>query len=155
VAAITADFDLAILQQKGDRDYIGPRLRDRDTEESLALAARAEAGMRIIERSAVTLEPPTRASLQATHDRLRDIHAQAYDWTPPEVGATEISMRRAMRSHVRRLINEWDLARLYPGARLHTEEQELRPTYTEDETLEQPTESPYPDEEDFTVDPVS
>jgi len=155
VAAMTDDFDLAILQQKGDRDYVGARFRDRGTDEFMTLAARAEAGMRIIEREAVSLQPPTLASLQATHSRLREIHAQAYAWEPPVVQVGEVSMRRAMRSHVRRLINEWDLLRLYPGAGLHTEEQELRPTYVEDEALEQPTESGDSDEEDRSVDPVS
>lgn len=155
VAAITSDFDLALLQQKGDRDYIGAKLRDRGTEEFMSLAARAEAGMRIIEREAVTLEPPTISSLEATHDRLRDIHAQAYNWTPPDIQTGDLSIRRAIRSHVRRSINEWDLLRLYPGAGVHTEEQELHPTYTEDEALEQPTELTDPVEEDFTVDSVS
>ena len=42
-----------------------------------------------------------------------------------------------MRSHVRRWMNEWDLKRLYPGATVSTEEQELRPTYEEDEALEE------------------
>ena len=43
VAAMTDDFDLAILQQKGDRDYVGARFRDRGTDEFMTLAARAEA----------------------------------------------------------------------------------------------------------------
>ena len=155
VAAMTDDFDLAVLQQKGDRDYVGAKLRDRGTDEFLTLAARAEAGMHIIEREAVTLQPPTASSLAATNARLRDIHAQAYNWDPPAVQASDVSMRRAMRSHVRRLINEWDLLRLYPGAGVHTEEQELRPTYSEDEALEQPVETTETEEEDFTVDPIS
>ncbi len=155
VAAVTGDFDLAVLQQKGDRDYVGAKFRDRGTDEFMGLAARAEAGMRIIEREAVSLQPPTIGSLQATHDRLRDIHAQAYDWTPPDIQTGDLSLRRAMRSHVRRLINEWDLQRLYPGAGVHTEEQEIHPTYAEDESLEQPADLTDSGEEDFTVDPVS
>jgi hypothetical protein len=155
VAAVTDDFDLAILQEKGDRDYVGAKLRDRGTEEFMSLAARAETGMRIIEREALTLEPPTASSLEATHLRLREIHAQAYEWQPPAVQTGDVSMRRAMRSHVRRLINEWDLSRLYPGAGIHTEEQELHPTYAEDEALEQPPERSDPDEEDLPADSIS
>ena len=155
VAAVTDDFDLAILQQKGDRDNVGFKLRDRGTDEFMALAARAEAGMRIVEREAVTLEPPTASSLESMHLRLREIHAQAYDWEPPPVQSGAISISKAMRSHVRRLINEWDLLRLYPGAGIHTEEQELHTTYTEDEALEQPSELTDPSEEDTPVDPVS
>jgi hypothetical protein len=45
-----------------------------------------------------------------------------------------------MRSYIRRWINEWDLRRLYPTAQIDTEEQELRPTYTEDSEMETPTE---------------
>lgn len=155
VAAVTDDFDLAILQQKGDRDYVAAKLRDRGTEEFTSLAARAEAGMRIIEREALTLDPPTSASLESTHSRLREIHARAYGWEPPAIQTSDVSMRRAMRSHVRRLINEWDLLRLYPGAGVHTEEEELHPTYAEDEALEQQSERPDAVEEDFTVDPIS
>lgn len=155
VAAVTEDYDLAILQQKGDRDYVGAKLRNRGTEEFMTLAARAEAGMRIIQREALTLEPPTVTTLEATHVRLREIHAQAYGWEPPAVQTGDVSMRRAMRSHVRRLINEWDLLRLYPGAGVHTEEQEMRPTYVEDEALEEQAERPDAVEEDFTGDSVS
>lgn len=155
VAAVTDDFDLAILQEKGDRDYVGAKLRDRGTDEFMTLAGRAEAGMRILEREALALQPPTTQSLDATHVRLREIHAQAYEWEPPNVQAGDVSMRRAMRSHVRRLINEWDLLRLYPGVGVHTEEQELRPTYAEDEALEAEPEPAETVEEDFTGDSVS
>lgn len=164
VAAVTDDFALAVLQEKGDRDYVGPRLRDRGTEEFMSLAARAETGMRIIEREALTLEPPTASSLESTHQRLQEIHANAYEWDPPDVPSTDISMRRAMRSHVRRLINEWDLQRLYPGAGVEMEEQEIRPTYTEEEALEETSEEPESEsesdataasEEDSPVNPVS
>ena len=47
-----------------------------------------------------------------------------------------VALRRAMRSYVRRWINEWDLKRLYPGAEVHTEEQELHVDYGEDHVLE-------------------
>ena len=48
---------------------------------------------------------------------------------------------RRMRSYVRRWINEWDLKRLYPGAEVLTEEeQEMRPTYVQDEYLEKSSE---------------
>jgi hypothetical protein len=41
-----------------------------------------------------------------------------------------------MRSYVRRWINEWDLKRLDPVAEVHTEEDELRIDYGEDQELE-------------------
>ena len=137
VATVTDDFALAVLQQKGDRDYIGAKLRDRGTDEYLALAARAEAGMRIIEREAITLRPPTEEMLFESYELLKGIHARAYAWDPPPIAPADLAMRRAMRSHVRRWMNEWDLKRLYPGATVSTEEHELRPTYEEDEALEE------------------
>jgi hypothetical protein len=49
-----------------------------------------------------------------------------------------------MRSYVRRWVNEWDLRRLYPGAALETEEeQEMGPTYEQDESLETEPEADY------------
>ncbi len=149
VAAITDDFALAVLKRKGDGDYVGPRLRDKGTDEYLALAPRAEAGMRIIERDAITLQPPTEEMLLETYERLKGIHARAYTWDPPSIAAADLAMRRAMRSHVRRWMNEWDLKRLYPGASVSTEEQELRPTYEEDVVLEEQS----PDDEEREVKP--
>jgi len=39
------------------------------------------------------------------------------DGRPPHIEVGEVSLSRRMRSHVRRWIHEWDLARLYPGHR--------------------------------------
>ncbi|MPZ22462.1 MAG: hypothetical protein GEU28_02735 [Dehalococcoidia bacterium] len=136
VAAITDDFDLAVLKDKGDRDYVGPRLRAKGTAEADALAAAAEAGMRIIERSAVRLSPPNQTTLDMTYETLKRMHGGAYSWTPPDVSGVAQSSRRAMRSHVRRWINEWDLKRLYPQAEIHTEEETLNPSYDEDHDLD-------------------
>jgi len=141
VAAITDDFDLAVLQEKSDRDIVGARLRGKETDEYMTLAGRAETGMRLIEREALTLEPPDESTLIHTYERLKEIHSKAYSWDPPEIPTPVASVRRAMRSYVRRWVNEWDLKRLYPGAELSTEdEQEIRPTYEQDDSLEQPSE---------------
>jgi hypothetical protein len=137
VATIVDDFEPAVLEQKGDRDYIGPRLRGKETDESRILAAQAEVGMRIIEHDAVSLVPPDDSVLDQTYLKLKDIHARAYGWDPPDVESGHKAVRRAIRSYVRRWINEWDLKRLYPDAAVNTEEQELRPSYEEDRDLEQ------------------
>jgi len=97
--------------------------------------------MRLIEREALTLEPPDESALAHTYERLKEIHAKAYGWDPPEIPTAATSVRRAMRSYVRRWVNEWDLKRLYPAAELSTEEeQEIRPTYEQDDSLEEPSE---------------
>lgn len=136
VAAITDDFSRAILQDKGDRDNIVPRLQSRTTttEDWKARAIWAEAGMRIIESMALPLDRPDEARLQQTYDRLKGVYASAYDWSVPDVPFPEYMASRQMRSYVRYWINAWDLKRLYPDEELGgIEEDELRPTYTEDE----------------------
>jgi P-loop Domain of unknown function (DUF2791) len=141
VAAITDDFGLAVLQEKSDRDIVGARLRSKETDEYITLAGRAETGMRLIEREALALEPPDESTLTHTYQRLREIHSKAYGWDPPEIPTAVTAMSRSMRSYVRRWVNEWDLKRLYPGAELFTEEeQEIRPTYEQDDSLEEPSE---------------
>ena len=137
VAAITDDFAAKVLQEKEDRDKIGPRLRSKETHDFSILAAQAEVGMRIIERDALTLARPDADVLDQTYLKLKDIHARAYGWEPPDVESGDKTMRREMRSYVRRWINEWDLKRLYPEAAVSIEEQELQPTYEEDRDLEQ------------------
>jgi len=141
VATILDDFEAVVLEQKGDRDNVGPRLRSKETDEYNILAAQAEVGMRIIEREAVLLTPPDDSVLDQTYRKLKDIHARAYSWEPPDVEFGIRAMDKAMRSYVRRWINEWDLKRLYPDAAVNTEEQELRPSYEEDLDLEQSSEA--------------
>lgn len=136
VAAITDDFALAVLQEKGDRAIVGQRFRSKGSDEYAALAGRAEAGMRLIERAAVTLHPPDANALQHTYERLKEIHGKAYSWDPPEIAKPEISVARRMRSYVRRWVNEWDLRRLYPGVDLEAEDEKpILPTYEEDADL--------------------
>jgi len=137
VAAITDDFGLAVLQEKSDRDTIGPRFRSKGTDEYTIAAGRAETGMRLIERSVIPLRPPDPATLRQTYERLKEIHGIAYSWDPPEIPPLEKSVTRRMRSYVRRWVNEWDLRRLYPGTDIVTDvEQEIKPTYEPDEDLE-------------------
>jgi len=141
VAAITDDFSLAVLQEKGDREKIGARFRAKGTDEFRSLAGRADTGMRLIEREALTLQPPDESALRDTYGRLKEIHGKAYGWDPPEIPWASSTMTRRMRSYVRRWVNEWDLRRVYPGTEISTgEEQELRLTYEQDESLEQPSE---------------
>ena len=144
IAAITDDFELNVLREKGDRDYIGPKLRNKGTDEYNLLAARAEAGMRMIERESISLQRPDESTLRQTYEHLKDIHARAYEWQPNDIPSTERSSTRAMRSYVRRWINEWDLKRLFPEADVAIVEEYLRPTHGEDQDLEQPAEMAEP-----------
>lgn len=137
--AITDDHTISVIKQRRDEKLIGARLREKSTEDLALLAARAETGMRIIERQSVDLLPPTEATLADTYQAVKAVHAAAYDWAPPEVAGGGLTLRRAMRSYVRRWINEWDLLRLHPGAHLDTVEEHLQPSYDEDVTLQSDT----------------
>ncbi len=136
VAAITDDFVLNVLDEKHDRDHVGARFRDRGTDEDLLIAAQAETAMRIITDDALRLDPPTDQTLRLTYERIRGVHAAAYAWEPPPIDVGEVSLSRRMRSHVRRWIHEWDLARLYPGAAIDTQEDEFMLSYGEDASME-------------------
>ena len=131
VGAITEDFEIRVLREKGDREFVVPLLESKDTDDFRALASRAETGMRLIERDLVSLTQPDSNSLRSTHDTLKQIHAQAYDWEPLDLISSVTETSRSMRSYVRRWINEWDLHRLYPGETLETVETEVRIDYTE------------------------
>ena len=138
VGAVIGSFANVVLDEKEDRDKAAPRLRARQREEDDIAAARAETGMRLIERGVLPLDRPDDETLSTLYERLKAIHSDAYGWTAPEIDH-EIGPggRRIIRSFVRRLITEWDLIRLYPGARPDIEESELTLNTQEDRDLEQ------------------
>ena len=83
---------------------------------------------------------PSRHVVDETHERVRTIHARAYDWQPPPAASFERLATTSMRQYVRRWINEWDLQRLYPGYQVDTIVGELKLDYSEEAELESPTE---------------
>jgi len=115
VAAITDDFETAVLSGKNDRESLPQRLRDKQTEEYAEMAALAEAGMRHIERDLLPLVPPDEAELGRAYRTLRKLHGSAYSWEPPDVPGLEQLGATRMRQYVRAWINEWDLVRLDPS----------------------------------------
>ncbi len=129
---VTDDFAAAILGVGGkqDRDYVGHWLRSRG---EAALAARAETGMRVLEREAIQLEPPTAEQVTTTVEKLRHIYSIAYAWEAPRVESTAggAGHRSRMRYKVRAAINEWDLMRLVPNSRPETDGVDYRPGYHE------------------------
>jgi P-loop Domain of unknown function (DUF2791) len=115
VAAITDDFETAVLSGKNDRESLPQRLRDKQTEEYAEMAALAEAGMRHIERDLLPLVSPDEAELSRAYRTLRKLHGGAYSWEPPDVPGLEHLGATRMRQYVRAWINEWDLVRLDPN----------------------------------------
>lgn len=142
VLAITDDFAPAVLFDpvKNDFENVPNRLRARQNAADDLIAARAEQGMKIIERDLVPLEKPTRLTLDETYRRLRQIHGEAYGWQPPELERTYSLATRSMREYVRSWIYEWDLRRLDPAYRPQIEVQHVEIDYTESVELEAPPE---------------
>jgi hypothetical protein len=135
VLAMTGDFEAAVITGKNDREQVPAKLRAKETPEAGELAAAAEAGMRIIDREMILLTPPDAAELDQAYRRLKQLHAEAFEWHPPDVAGLERLGANRMRQYVRAWINEWDLVRLDPRYRPDTEIVDLTYDYREDESL--------------------
>ena len=137
VGTMTADLPEQVLDSKEDRDKAVPRLRARGREADLLTAARAEAGMRFLERGFRPLAEPDEEMLLDLYRQLRAIHSEAYGWDSPEIDhGVGRGVPASIRRYVRRWINEWDLRRLYPDTEPEIEDTELTFRYEEDTTLE-------------------
>jgi len=132
VLAMTDDYAAAVLTGKDDRTAVPKRLRDKQTAEWAELAGLAEKGIRLIERDLLLLEAPDAAELDRAYRTLKQLHGQAYEWSPPDVSGLERLGATRMRQYVRAWINAWDLVRLDPEHVPDTEVVELRTSYDEE-----------------------
>lgn len=137
VLAMTDDYEAAVITDRNDREQVPAKLRAKDTSEAGELAAAAEAGMRVVDREMALLTPPDPAELDQAYRRLKQLHAEAFEWQPPDVAGLERLGATRMRQYVRAWINEWDLVRLDPRYRPATEAIAVTSDYREDEALEQ------------------
>jgi P-loop Domain of unknown function (DUF2791) len=136
VLAMTDDFDAAVLGAKNDRELVPSRLRGKQQPQWDELAARAEAGMRLIERETILLQPPDNDELERAYRRLKTLHSEAFGWDAPDVAGLERLGATRMRQYVRAWINEWDLVRLDPTYHPQTEVAPLSIRYDEQLELE-------------------
>lgn len=136
VAAMTDDFDAAVLTEKKDRLQIPEKTRAKQAPQWDVIAARAETGMRLIERDMLLLRQPEDAELGDAYLRLKALHAQAFGWDPPDVTGLERLGATRMRQYVRAWINEWDLRRLDPAFTPQTEVAVLATSYAEQPDLD-------------------
>ncbi len=141
VLATVEDFEAQVLVGKNDVELIPSRLRLKATAEAELLAGAAEAGMRVIERQQLPVQPPDRDALDRTYSALKALHGAAYDWEPPDVEGLERLPSNRMRQYVRAWINEWDLRRLDPTYRPSTTTSEIHLDYSEAAELEGEAES--------------
>jgi hypothetical protein len=136
VFAIMSNFESYILEERNDLEVVPSKLRDKGLDD---LARQAERGMRLIQREKVRLKAPDAQVIQQTCEKVRAIHAAAYDWQPPAVAVARLGLT-SMREYVKRWITEWDLKRLDPAYTVELEQTALNPNYTEDAALETPSE---------------
>jgi hypothetical protein len=138
VAAITSDFELNVLERRGDLEDIPNRLRATGREDDAELATFTERGMRLICNEREPLSGLTPELVKKTHDQLRIIYSEAFQWEAPSVSdpGRVLLGSSVMRPLVRRWITEWDLRRLY-GIEPDIEETPLAlASYDEDPDLE-------------------
>jgi hypothetical protein len=136
VLAMTDDFEAAVLTGKDDLVQIPAKLRAKQSPEWDETAGLAEAGMRHIEHDMVLLEPPDDDELDRAYAALRQLHADAFGWSPPDVTGLERLGATRMRQYVRAWINEWDLIRLDPDFRPESLAADVPSDYREDDTLD-------------------
>ncbi|HKA05143.1 MAG TPA: BREX system ATP-binding domain-containing protein [Acidimicrobiales bacterium] len=132
------DFEAQVLVGKNDAELIPKRLRQKGTIEDELAANQAETGMRIIEREQVAIQPPGQDELDRTYAKLKQIHAEAYGWDPPDVPGIERLPSNRMRQYVRAWISEWDLRRLDPTYVPDIAAAAVTVDFTEDADLERP-----------------
>jgi hypothetical protein len=139
VMAITQDFEEAVIDGKRDDEVVPYRLQSRGEEE---LSRLAEQGMDAVKGGYLDLERPNDQVLEATYRKLRELHAGAYDWDPPELARDRerTTLTANMRAYVRRWIYEWDLRRLDGTYEPQIEIGRLTYEYSEEAELERPLE---------------
>ncbi len=130
------DFEAQVLVDKNDLELIPKRLRMKGTVDDDLLAGQAEAGMRVMARDQIRLQPPDRDELDRTYAKLKAIHASAFRWDPPDVEGLERLPSNRMRQYVRAWINEWDLRRLDPTYEPDIAATEVTVDLTEDSDLQ-------------------
>ena len=137
IGTVTEDFAPAIISPDGDKQdrfHVPARLEIRYG----SIVARAETGMRLLEREVIPLKQPTDTEIREMVEKLRQIYSAAYSWDAPalQVETRSAGYQNRMRYKVRASINEWDLRRLYPDYSPETEGDEFRHTYEENVDLE-------------------
>lgn len=140
VSSITADFQSKVLEGIDDFEKVPGRLRVKGTESDLLLASQAERGMRVIQNELSRLKAPDSSTLNQTYEKVRSIHAKAYDWNPPPVPSVERLGSTRMRQYIRGWITEWDLKRLDKEYKPEIEVGIIEQDYSEDKNLEVETE---------------
>ena len=141
VFTITPDFEQVNLVEKNDLEKIPARLQNRGADGDPLLEAQAKRGMKLLKK-ALPLNRLEESQIEAVGEKLREVYARAYCWSPPPaIFRGEFLTSGRMRTYIRAWINQWDLERLYPNYQVEIEATELQQVNTEDRDLETPSES--------------
>ena len=132
VFAIMSNFESYVLEEKHDLESLPQKLREKGKEE---LAKHADRGMRVINRDKARLKAPDLHTIQQTCEKIRQIHADAYNWQPPPLTVERLGIT-SMREYVKRWITEWDLKRLDPTYTVDLQTTALEQSYSEEAALE-------------------
>ena len=133
VAAITDEFDFAVLDGKQDWTRAPQMLRSKGQD---VLAERATRGMQLIRDDALRLRLPSTGDVMALYLRLGDIYLQAYGWPTGNVFKQVAAGSTPTRTYVRMWINAWDLMRLDPSYVPEIDADPVPPEFDEDSDLE-------------------
>jgi P-loop Domain of unknown function (DUF2791) len=129
--AATDDFTEVVFDGRRDHEKIPQRWSERDP----AFLVDVEAGIGLLQPGGwLLIRAPRPDALARTHERVRAIYSDAYDWRPPEERVEGDS--QSMRQHVRRWITSWDLRRLDPSYDPEIEIESVEHDWTEDPNLE-------------------
>ncbi len=137
VAAITDDFDIAVLTDRQDETKASEKLRQKGDQRSLEQAEKVDIAVQLIANDALRLRSPSDDTLRVTLEKLMTIYAEAYDHhSSDRIEPVDGGLHRSMRSYVRRWISEWDLDRLYGEQDHNIIEEETSSFFGEDSELE-------------------
>ncbi|MHB8191242.1 MAG: BREX system ATP-binding domain-containing protein [Ferrimicrobium sp.] len=132
------DFEGEVLVGKDDYNKLPERLLAKEKVEYTQLSAETRVGMNMLANDQIAIVPPDNAELDTTYEAIRSIHAEAFDWDPPDIAGLERLPSNRMRQYVRAWINEWDLIHLDPSYRPSTTVTAVEIDYGEDRNLADP-----------------
>ena len=133
VAAITDEFDFAVLQGKQDWQGAAECLRKKG---QLTAAEQAERGIRVIRNQALALKTPLADDIRSLYLALSEICQHAYARTPGNLFQLVPAQSTPVRTYARMWITAWDLMRLDPGYVPEIESEAVTVGFAEDLALE-------------------
>ncbi len=130
------DFESEVLIRRNDYEKVPARLRASGKSDQTTIADAAERGMKYLARDQIKLNSPDDDELNRTYELIKQIHALAFDWNPPDVAGIERLPSNRMRQYVRSWINEWDLLFMDPHFKPATIVTPLGVEFSEDADIE-------------------